>query len=178
MNLSVKEITSEDIGPLLEYWFTATPEFLKGMGADISLLPAKENFRQMMEAQLTADYPQKKAYALIWRVNDRPVGHTNINNITFGKEATMHLHLWDQTLRKSGRGTELLKMSIPYYFRNFEIEQLICEPYALNPAPNRVVERVGFTLEKEYVTVPGSINFEQPVKRWVMTRDAFHALYK
>ena len=90
----------------------------------------------------------------------------------------MHLHLWDQTLRKSGRGTELLKMSIPYYFRNFELEQLICEPYALNPAPNRVVEKVGFTLEKEYVTVPGSINFEQPVKRWIMTRDAFHALYK
>ena len=50
----------------------------------------------------------------------------------------MHLHIWKKDRRRSGYGINLLKKTIPYYFENFEIEKLICEPYALNPAPTKV----------------------------------------
>ena len=43
----------------------------------------------------------------------------------------------------------------------------------MNPAPNKTLARVGFEFVKEYVTVPGSINFEQPVNRWEMTREKY-----
>lgn len=38
-----------------------------------------------------------------------------------------------------------------------------------NPAPNKTLKKAGFELVKEYVTTPGPINFEQPVKLWCLS---------
>ena len=40
--------------------------------------------------------------------------------------------------------------------------------YAENPGPNRTLAKLGFRLIKRYRTVPGIINFEQEVNRYVM----------
>jgi len=48
----------------------------------------------------------------------------------------------------------------------------------LNPAPHKTLEKAGFHLAKEYTTVPGSINFEQQVKQWLITRQAFISRYE
>ena len=120
----------------------------------------------MLNHQFSLLYDQKSAYALIWSVDDVPVGHCNVNKIEFGKEATMHLHMWQSENRQKGHGTALVRLSVPFFFTKLEIKELFCEPYALNTAPNRILEKVGFEFIKEYVTTPGSINFEQNVKRW------------
>jgi RimJ/RimL family protein N-acetyltransferase len=65
----------------------------------------------------------------------------------------------------------LVKMTIPWFFEKMKLQKLYCEPYALNPAPSKVLERAGFTFVKEHVCTPGSINFEQRVKRWEMSYD-------
>ena len=46
-------------------------------------------------------------------------------------------------------------------------------PYALNPAPNKTLGRAGFSFSRHYIGTPGSINFEQEVNVWEMSRDAF-----
>ena len=69
-------------------------------------------------------------------------------------------------------------MTIPCYFKNLQLKKLICEPYALNPAPHKTLEKLGFQFEKEYVTVPGSINFEQPVKRWVLSFESYLSFFQ
>jgi RimJ/RimL family protein N-acetyltransferase len=105
---------------------------------------------------------EKKSYCIIWLVDDTPVGHSNINKIVFGEEAFMHLHIWDNTIRKKGFGTEMVKRTLPYFFNNYKLRNLYCEPYALNAAPNKTLEKVGFEFVKQYTTTPGWINFEQP----------------
>lgn len=84
----------------------------------------------------------------------------------------MHLHIWTSSNRKKGLGLPLLRMSIARFFEELELQQLICEPYAMNAAPNAILEKAGFRMEKEYLTIPGSMNFEQQVCRWVMERPA------
>ena len=88
----------------------------------------------------------------------------------------MHLHLWQRQLRRHGTGTKLLALTVPRLFHTLQLRRLYCEPYALNPARNAALARVGFELVKEHRTVPGSINFEQPVKCWVMTRERLDTL--
>ena len=88
----------------------------------------------------------------------------------------MHLHLWQPVKRKKGIGTEFVKMSIPYYFKNFKLKKLICEPYTQNIAPNKVLQKVGFNLIKKYETIPGWINFKQLVNRYEMSFDKFETL--
>jgi RimJ/RimL family protein N-acetyltransferase len=174
-NLSVREIEEQDIAHIISYWQNASNEFLLGMGANPTKLPDTEQWQQMLLEQISKPYTEKASYCIIWLLNGNPVGHSNVNKIVFGKEAYMHLHLWDMTLRKSGMGTTLVKMAIPYFFKNLEIKTLYCEPYALNPAPNHTLRKIGFHFIKEYITIPGSINFEQPVNLWQMTEEMFQS---
>jgi RimJ/RimL family protein N-acetyltransferase len=59
---------------------------------------------------------------------------------------------------------------VNYFFRNPGLKKLYCEPYAENPAPNKVLSKLGFTFVKTYQTVPGKTCFEQYVNRWELLR--------
>lgn len=172
-NLTVREMTTEDIQHVVNYWDTASEEYMKGMGADINLLPPPAEFTKALHSQLATIKKERKGYVIIWLLDGQAVGHSHINKIKFGEEAFMHLHLWPAQKRKKGLGSTFVKHSIPFYFENFELENLYCEPYALNPAPHAVLKKLGFEFVKEYITKPGYINFEQPVKRWRLSKEAF-----
>ena len=164
--IDVREMQENDIGFIVKYWHESNPEFLTGMGVDLSKIPGKNDLEKMLQNQVNLPYPEKQSYALVWKIDEKPVGHCNVNKITFGEEAYMHLHLWQAINRKKGMGTQLVKKSLPYFFKNLQLKVLYCEPYALNEAPNKMLGKLGFEFEKEYITIPGSLNFEQPVKRW------------
>ncbi len=173
MKISVREMQKSDIELIVDYFVNADSEFLKGMGADKSKLPHKPEWIIKLNQEFDKANSEKEFYYIIWLINDDPAGHSNINKIKFGQTATMHLHLWKSDKRKSGLGLDFLKRTIPFFFENFELKKLICEPYTLNPAPNRVLEKVGFKFIKEYETVPGWINFHQSVNRYEMTKERF-----
>ena len=120
----------------------------------------------MLQPQLTLPYTEKQSYCTIWMIDDEPVGHCNVNKTIFGQEAYMHLHLWKSDKRHSGLGASFVKLSLPYFFNNLQLKTLYCEPYALNPAPNSTLKKIGFDFVKEYITIPGSFSFEQPTMRW------------
>mgnify|MGYP001032095789 FL=1 len=173
--LSVREITTDDIPTLVSYWLDSDPDFMIGMGVDLTKLPEREALTKMLSAHIGKPLTEAQSYALIWLLDGKPVGHCNVNKIAFGQHAFMHLHLWQSTYRQKGMGSALVKLSLPYFFKNLELETLYCEPYALNDAPNRTLQKLGFTLEKEYITTPGYLNFEQPVKRWSLTKKSWLA---
>lgn len=175
-NLNVREATAKDIPALADYWHLAEPDFLIHMGVDLTKLPPRDNFVTMLSQQFSLPINKRQSYALIWEVNNQAVGHGNVNKIHFGNEATMHLHIWKGSLRQQGLGTRLVKESLPFYFNALKLKTLICEPYALNEAPNKTLKKIGFTFVKKYQTIPGAINFEQEVNRWEMTRKQFDSL--
>lgn len=171
--LTVREIQESDVTRIVSYWLDSDPIFLQSMGVDPAKIPAREQLTQMITEQLTQPYEEKKAYAIIWEIDGKPAGHCNVNKIVFGKEAYMHLHLWNSHSRQKGAGTAFVKLTVPYFFRNLQLEVLYCEPYALNPAPNKTLNKAGFEFVKEYVTIPGALNFEQPVYLWKLPYDKY-----
>ena len=175
-SLSIRELTRSDIPRIADYWLHSSPEHLLGMGADPAKLPARAQFSQMLSRQIVSHYSRKQNYALIWLVEGIPTGHCNVNMLKFGEEAYMHLHIWEQGKRKQGMGADLVRLSLPWFFENLELQFLYSEPYAHNPAPNRTLEKVGFEYLKTYTTTPGSLNFEQEVKRWALSREKYKAM--
>ena len=129
-----------------------------------------------LESELTKPTQEKEFYYIIWQIDDKPIGHSNINNITYGNNATMHLHIWESENRHAGIGTNLITQTISYYFKNFKLQKLICEPYAENPAPNKILGKIGFKFIKKYKTTPGWINFYQAVNRFELLRERFNKL--
>ncbi|MFN0187127.1 MAG: GNAT family N-acetyltransferase [Bacteroidia bacterium] len=175
-NLSVREITKEDISPLVDYWMNSPDEFLTNMGVDLSKVPSREDFIAMIETQVKTPYPEKKSFAVIWFLDGKAIGHSNIGPVVFGEEANVHLHIWNEEHRGKGFGLECLRKSILIYFNLFKLKRIYCEPYALNTGSNKTVEKLGFDFVKEYTTIPGWICFEQSVKRWVLTQEKFDSM--
>ena len=139
------------------------------MGVDPSLLPDRTSWLNMLVADLERDDREKKACYVGWIYNGETVGHSNVNQIRFGEEAYIHLHLWRSDLRKTGLGTEFFKRSAETFVDRFRLKRLICEPWAENPAPNRVLLKAGFKFVRKYRTVPGLIQPEQEVNRYELT---------
>jgi len=174
--LSVREIRKEDISSLVEYWFTAKAQFLLGMGVDITKMPKRDEFTTMLTDQLKQSYKEKQSYCTIWCINGKGIGHSNVNKIVLGQEASMHLHMWNAEVRQKGNGVSFVKMSLSYFFDNLKLQKVYSEPYALNPAPNKTLQKAGFTFIKKYTTIPGFINFEQEVNRWEMSYEEYKKL--
>lgn len=166
-----------DLDNLMNYWFNSGDEHLIKMGVDLAKMPTEAQFRQGIAHQINLPIEQKNAFAIIWEIDGNAVGHSNTNPTTFGETAKMHLHLWKNSNRRKGLGTQFVKMTIPLFFEHLKLKTLACEPYALNIASNKTIEKVGFEFVKEYVTIPGSITFEQSVKRWEMSKELFEKVY-
>lgn len=171
--LSVRAIETKDIPLITKYWLESEPDFLIGMGVDLNKLPTKEGLRQMLEKQMSLAIDKKPSYALIWEYNHKAIGHCNVNGIKFGEEAFMHLHLWNIDKRQKGIGSLLVKKSVEIFFKELKLQQIFSEPYALNPAPNKTLKKLGFDFVKKYTTIPGSLNFEQEVNRWKIEKSKF-----
>ena len=178
MQRHIRELCARDIPLIVGYFHNADAAFLKGMGVDPCKLPGFDAWCNLIREDLEKPVEDKAFFYLIWEIEGAPAGHSNINKIVHGKEAYMHLHLWRHQARRGGNGEWLARASIPRYFEAFALERLYCEPYALNPAPNRILEKAGFDLMKSYETIPGWINFHQPVNRWVLSKEKYTRLYR
>ncbi len=171
MELTVREIEVNEIEKVVDYFLNADADFLKGMGADKSKLPKRKEWIEKLKSEYKKSYEEKEFYYIIWLLDNEAIGHSNINTIEFGKVATMHLHLWKIDKRKAGLGLDFLRLTVPYYFKNFDLEKLICEPSSNNIAPNKVLKNLGFELTQTYETTPGWINFHQTVNRYELKKE-------
>ncbi|MGZ5133518.1 MAG: GNAT family N-acetyltransferase [Flavitalea sp.] len=177
IKLSVRKAGMDDYALIVDYFLSADAKFLKNMGADITKLPKRQEWLTLMEKEFDKKVEQQSFFYLIWLANKNPVGHSNINKIVFGEEAFMHLHIWSDDTRRKGIGQQLVKQSLPHYFTIFNLKNLYCEPYAYNPAPNKVLLKAGFDFVKKYETIPGWINFLQEVNQWCMSYEKFRSIY-
>jgi len=176
MKTSTREMTPTDAEQVVDYFSNADEAYLQGMGADKSKLPVREEWIAAIQAELNKSFKEKKLYYVIWEVDGKAIGHSNINHITFGQEAFMHLHIWEMQNRRFGNGLELVKQSIPKYFELFQLQKLRCEPFAGNAAPVRLLEQVGFEFVEIYETTPSIICFPQEVRRFEMSKSRFESI--
>ena len=176
LDLSVREIQQEDVRNIVDYFLKADHQYLLNMGVDIAKVPSEEQFYSYLSGQIKLPIEERISFCIIWLVDGIPIGHSNTNPTSFGKEAFMHLHIWKPDERRKGMGAELLRLTLAMFFEKLQLQDLYCQPYAHNPAPHATLAKNGFEFVKEYVTVPGMLNFEQPVKLWHMSKEKFEKL--
>lgn len=174
--IRVREMSETDIILIADYWLSAEDGYLIALGVDLNKLPTREALLQMLKAQLQLPDREKASLAMILEVGGVPLGHCNVNEIEFGQRAKMHLHLWAAAQRRQGLGTRMVQLSLPVFFGRLQLQEIICEPYAHNPAPNSTLRRLGFDFVKTHITTPGSLNFEQEVNRYRLSREKWAAL--
>ncbi len=152
---------------MVDYFVNGTDAFLLGMGVDRARLPARDAWVEAAARDHDRPLHEKERAYLAWVLDGEAIGHSSINQIVVGEHAFIHLHLWTPQRRRAGLGTTFFRMCAERFARDFGFARLYCEPYAENPAPNRVVPKAGFRFLERRRCVPGPINFEQDVNRYV-----------
>lgn len=99
MEVQVKELDSESISLICDYWLNSSDEHLIGMGVDLSKVPSRESLTTMLKEQLKLPLDKRSSFALLWYLEGQAIGHCNVNQIQFGEQAHMHLHIWSQEQR-------------------------------------------------------------------------------
>ena len=168
--ISVREMPLSEVGIRIRYFHEASDDYLLALGVDRQLLPKPEAWRSFHERDYARPLAQRENYALLWELDGQAVGFSSLDHIVFGEEAFMHLHILEQSWRRRGFGANFVKLSASKYFEVFELKHLYCEPNALNVAPNRAVQRAGFTYLFSHEAIPGPVNFRQVTTRWVLER--------
>jgi RimJ/RimL family protein N-acetyltransferase len=167
--LRVREMQLAEVAIRIDYFHTASDDHLLTLGVDRTLLPSREAWREFYEADYARPIQERENYSLVWEVADQIVGFSSTDQISFGEQAFMHLHILDPGHRRSGMGVQFVRQSAAIYFRVLELRRLYCQPNAFNVAPNRTLQRAGFryVFTKPEMT-PSAINFPQPITRWLL----------
>jgi ribosomal-protein-alanine N-acetyltransferase len=171
--ITVREVEKDDIQHIVGYWNNSTTEDLLAMGIDVNNIGPLKNLGDRLEQQLELSYEEKAAFVLVAMMDGKLVGHCYVNNLIFGKEAFIHLHIWQTTTHKKGMGSEMVRQSIPHFFEKLKLQTLFCEPSAKNPGPNKTLERIGFKFIKKHLTIPAGWTFQLEVNRWEMNLKDF-----
>lgn len=159
-------LSREDYELMVDYFHKGDDLFLRGMGVDRAKLPKRAAWLDALLIDHERPDNSRDRFYLLWIFNGCRVGHSSVNKIVPGNEAYIHLHMWNPQLRAGGLGTEFVRRSASFYFERFNLKKLVCEPNAENPAPNRVLEKLGFAFVRRYKTIPTNIAYEQEVNRY------------
>jgi RimJ/RimL family protein N-acetyltransferase len=162
----------DEVHVRIDYFHLASDAYLTALGVDRAKLPSPDEWRERYRADLSRPLPARSGYSVVWELDDETVGFSSADRIVFGEEAHMHLHVLDPERRGRGLGTQFVRLSAAEYFSVFDLQRLFCEPNALNVAPHRTLQRVGFRYDRSHVCTPGPINFEQITTRWVLERSS------
>jgi RimJ/RimL family protein N-acetyltransferase len=169
-SVQVREMRLDEVGIRIGYFHDASDDHLRLLGVDRALLPTRATWRKFYDDDYARPIHERVNYTLIWELDGEVVGFSSTDQITFGEQAFMHLHILDSTRRDSGLGTQFVKESAAIYLNVLELRRLFCQPNAFNVAANRTLQRAGFRYLLSEHTTPSAINFPQAVTRWVLER--------
>ena len=170
--LRVREMARHELARRVDYFHDATDEHLARMGVDRARLPDRADWLRTHEQEWGRPLREKTSVFLAWTLDEEVVGFSSADRIAWGEHCWMHLHILDAGRRGRGLGAPLVRRSAEWYLERFELQRVYAEPHACNVAPNRALQRAGFTYVFTHEPEPGPINVAAPMTRWVLERSA------
>lgn len=156
-----------DFAVRVAYFHEATDEQLARLGVDRARLPEPGEWQARFASNLELPLEQRSEYGVAWQLDGMLVGFSTTDQIEFGKEAHMHLHIVDPERRAAGLGSQFVRLSAAHYCEALRLVRLYCEPNAFNIAPNRTLQRAGFRYVRSRRGRPAPINTYQTTTIWL-----------
>jgi RimJ/RimL family protein N-acetyltransferase len=163
-----------DFAVRVSYFHNASDEHLTRLGVDRARLPDPVEWQAMFAATLTLPLEQRSEYGVVWELDAELVGFSTADQIEFGAEAHMHLHIVDPERRAVGLGAQFVRLTAAHYCDTLRLRRLYCEPNAFNVAPNRTLQNAGFRYVRSRECRPTPINTYQTTTIWLYQQGLDH----
>src|SRR5262245_45189484 len=144
--LTVRPLATEDFDGYIAYFTQPSKDDVERMGLAIDRVPSATRLRSDLEAMIATPVDRLRSFVLAWCLDGQAIGHSSLKDIVPGEFGSIHLHMWRADLRGKGHGAHLFCLAAVDFYKRFNLKRIICEPKADNPAPNRLLQRIGFPL--------------------------------
>jgi RimJ/RimL family protein N-acetyltransferase len=167
----VREINEGDLPSQDAYFENATDEYLLRLGVNPDAIRGFKRDYSAFRAVQAPPLHERKIYGFAFEKEGVLIGSSTLKEIQFGKSAEIHGHIYDETLRGTGLVSSFLPEFLKHVFDLFELEVLIAEPSAQNPAPNRLLQKLGLSIQRSYQSPAQGILLARTANRYELTRD-------
>lgn len=167
----VRPLTLPDVDLIIGYFHGLSEQDAARMGVRRENLPAPAAWREAMVHTIQCPSERPKDFILVWELDGCAIGMNTIKDMTPGDTGYMHLHMWASELRGQGFGRRFFCLAALEFFERFNLRHIYCEPRASNPAPNRMLQQIGFPLVKTYVGQSSAIADVCELNRYEITRE-------
>lgn len=171
MDLSVRPLAAEDFDSFINYWLGLSQAEIDRLGIAIDRLPSAARMRSDLEAMLAAPDDSVRSFVLAWCIDREAIGHSSLKDIVPADSGSIHLHMWRADLRGKGHGSYLFSLAAVDSYKRFKLKRIICEPKADNPAPNRLLQRIGFPLISTRIGRSSELSRICKLNRYDIVRD-------
>jgi ribosomal-protein-alanine N-acetyltransferase len=167
--LKIRDLVPADLPLIKTYWTSMTPADIERLCLDPDRIPARLDHIEALLQLPASPHSARTSEFLIWELNGAAIGMSSLRNIRYAEYAEAHLHVIEPRLRRSGYGQRFFIRSLEEYLRRFHLALIVCEPSSTNPGPNRLLQKLGFTVARTYRTIPSDVNREHEVNRYEIT---------
>lgn len=178
--LTIRNFSASDIGPWLDYWYSAPVPYLESIGVDVSRLPARSVFESFLKAHIAENATRKKsqlqAVTVEWAL--RAIGAHTITDVRPGESGVLHAHYWNEGDRGRGLGTCSYLLASSLFMARFGLKEILFKTPKSNIPANRI---------KEKLAIPkiGEMILDSPIARpnvltnvYSLTKDHLDLLLK
>lgn len=140
-DVEIREFRPEDIVPVVDYWTANAPEFWHARGIDPAKLLPREAMLAGYETAFRERGGVKMTVVIVYQ--GRAVGMHGLTEVVEGESGIFHAHLWDAASRGKGIARVSYVKACDWFMDSLGLKKLIFRTPKLNPAPNRVKEKIG-----------------------------------
>lgn len=175
--ITIRDFIEEDMIAQDEYFKKASDEFLFKMGVNAAAI---RNVAPPSRVRpiLATPVKERSIHVFTIEINGICSGVFVIKKIQFGKQADLHMHIFNIDNRRKGYGSKIFWTVVAKVFDVFDVKIIICEPSATNPAPNALLQKLGLKVVAQVVTPADGILIEHLANRYEITRDFFESKIK
>jgi RimJ/RimL family protein N-acetyltransferase len=167
MQLSVRPLIAQDLDDFIAYWMNLSQPEIQRMGVAIERVPSPAQMRTELEAAIA----KGACPILVWCANGMAIGHSSLKDVRPGEFGSIHLHMWRSDFRGKGYGPRLFCLAAIEFYDRFSLKEIISEPKADNPMPNRMLQKIGFPLVLTRVGRSSELSTICDLNRYHIRRD-------
>lgn len=140
-DITVSNLEYADIVHILDYWYTASPEYLHALGVAPEKLPSRSKMGEMLRRKI--QHENARPTILTIKLKGVGIGVHELTHIAPSVSAVMHAHIWRAEDRGRGIGVVSYVKAMERFFAIHGFQRIVFETPLSNMAANRIKQSLG-----------------------------------
>ena len=176
--ISVRDLSEEDVPHIINYWFYSPKGFIEAMGVDLAKLPTEDEMAMSLYEKIKTNKnsSNSKLNAVVICFQGEPIGFHTIFPLVESDYGIFHAHIWNPAFRGKGIALCSYPKACQVFFERFGLRKILFKTPIQNIGAIRVKEKLGIPCIGQEAINFGIIKNGTVAKVFELTRSNLQAM--